>query len=359
MTPLKTTLLHRPLWAALCGLWLAAAWLPNLTQAQPATPTAAANDPLPLRTARLDSVWLQPARSAPAVVLARNESRLAAEVSGTLLEWRADVGASVRAGEVLARIDPRDLALAEQRAAAARDAAAARLKLGQAQLQRARELVAQGFFSAEALAQRETEVILQQADLASAQAQWQTARRQLDKATLRAPFHGSVVQRLAQQGEAVAPGTPLYVLAQRDGAEIQATVDPTQVAGLRQARNPVFEPQTGGAALPVRLLRVSPTLQSGSRSQTVRLAPATTAQAIPASGSAGVLHWQDPQPHVPATLVVRRGGQLGLFVADGGQARFVALPEAQEGRPATVTLSGDTLVVVQGQARLQDGQPLN
>lgn len=346
----------------MCCLALSAGWplQAQANQAAPANPPSpTSTDPALLRTARLDSVWLQPARTAPAVVLARNESRLAAEVGGTLLEWRADVGATVRAGDVLARIDPRDLALAEQRAAAARDAARARLQLGQAQLQRARDLVAQGFFSAEALAQRETEVTLQQADLASAEAQWRSAQRQLDKATLRAPFHGSVVQRLAQQGEAVAPGTPLYVLAQRDGAEIQATVDPAQVAGLRQATQPTFDPQANGATpVQVRLLRISPTLQSASRSQTVRLAP-TQGTPAPASGTAGVLRWQDPQPHVPASLVVRRGTSLGLFVQEGGKARFVPLPQAQEGRPAAVALPGDTLVVVQGQARLQDGQPLN
>ena len=358
MTSLPSTLLRRTLWAWLCGLSLMAG-LPGPAHAQSAPAPAASNDPTALRTARLDSVWLQPARSAPAVVMARNESRLAAEVGGTLLARQADVGASVRAGEVLARIDPRDLALALERAAAARDAAQARLRLGQAQLQRARDLVAQGFFSAEALAQRETEVALQQADLASAEAQWRTAQRQLDKATLRAPFAGRVVPRRAQPGDAGARGPPLYVLAQRDGAEIQATVDPTQVAGLRQAASPVFEPQTtSAAALAVRVLRISPTLQAGSRSQTVRLAMLQPS-AMPAAGTAGVLRWQDPQPHVPATLVVRRGHSLGLFVAQNGQARFVPLPLAQEGRPAPIHLPADTQVVVQGQARLQDGQALN
>jgi len=323
-----------------------------------ALPPAWASEADALRTARLDSVWLQPQRTAPAVVLARNESRLAAEVAGVLLEWRADVGATVKAGDVLARLDPRDLTLALQRASAAREAAQARLQLGLAQLQRARDLVSQGFFSAEALGLRETEVALQQAERDSAEAQWRTAQRQLDKATLRAPFNGSVVQRLAQQGEAVSPGMPLYVLAQQDGAEVQATVDPAQMNGLRLAGTWVFEPQGSGAAVALRLLRISPTLQTGNRSQTVRLgaiAPATT----PPAGTSGVLRWQDPQPHLPATLVVRRQQSLGVFVRQDGKARFVPLPQAQEGRPVPIDLPATTEVVVQGQARLQDGLPLN
>ena len=76
-------------------------------------------------------------------------------------------------------------------------------------------------------------------------------------------------------------------------------------------------------------------------------------------GSSGVLRWRDPQPHIPAALLVRRGSDLGIFVRQGQQARFVALPRAQEGRAAPTDLPPATLVVVRGQAALSDGQTLN
>ncbi|NIC40637.1 efflux RND transporter periplasmic adaptor subunit [Aquabacterium sp. A08] len=344
---------HRPwalVWVLACAL--PGAWAQN-APAAPATATVAAA----VQTARLDRVWLYPHHTAPAQVVPRNESRLAAESSGTLLRWTVDVGEPVRRGQLLAQIDPRDAELALQRAQAARDAAQARLALGQAQLLRARELVAQGFFSPEALAQRETDVALQQAEVAQAQVQWQTARRQLDKTAVRAPFDGSVVQRLAQQGEAVAPGSVLYHLVQSGAGEISATVAPTEVAGLRASTERHFEPQSADRVLPVRLLRITPTLQASSRSQTARLAFVEPAAAAPA-GSAGLLRWRDPTPHVSATLLVRRGNALGVFVQANGTARFVPLPGAQEGRAAPVRLPADTAVVVQGQAGLQDGQPL-
>ncbi len=337
---------------ALAG-WLGFA---PMGHAQDAAPQASATPVATVQISRLDAVWVMPARSAPAQVVARNESRLAAEVSGPLLRWNADVGANVKSGEVLAQIDPTDLDLALQRAQAARDAAQARLALAQAQSQRARELVAQGFFSQEALAQRETEVALLQAERDSAQAQWQTARRQRDKATVRAPFAGAVVQRLAQVGEMVAPGTVLFVLAQTGQAEVSAQVTPAELGGLRAARTLQFEPDTG-TALPVRLLRATPTLQGTSRTQTARLGFVGAQQA--AAGSSGVLRWNDPTPHVPVGLMVQRGDALGIFVKEAGRARFVPLPGAQEGRATPVGLPGDTLVVVQGQASLRDGQSLN
>jgi len=68
--------------------------------------------------------------------------------------------------------------------------------------------------------------------------------------------------------------------------------------------------------------------------------------------------WPDGELHVPPGLVVRRAGRLGLFVDDGGTARFHALPDAQEGRPARADLPPETRIVVKGQLALKDGQRL-
>lgn len=356
---------------------LAAALLFGLLSASPALGQTASTQTAPaaatsVQTARLDSVWLQPERSAAATVLARNESRLSAEVGGRVLSWGADVGATVRRGHLLLQIDPTDHELALQRAQAGRDAAMSRLQLGLAQLQRARDLVAQGFFSKEALTQRETEVALQQAELASAEAQLRSARRQLERTRVLAPFAGTVVQRTAQVGETVAPGTPLFVLAESGASEVQAHVPPAEVPGLRRAGAWQFQPQGSALSHPLRLLRVSATVQAANRTQAVRLgwaeaaalgaAPGTDPGAATGTappGSSGVLRWRDPQPHIPAALMVRRGDALGIFVRQGQQARFIGLPRAQEGRAVATQLPPDTLVVVRGQAALTDGQALN
>lgn len=334
-----------------------------LHAAEPARPAAATTTPpaqaQPVRVQPFDQIALHPERQASAQLVARNEARIAAEVGGVLAQWSADVGSAVRAGQTLARLDTTDLELARQRALAARDAAQARLALAEAQLRRARELQAQGFLSPEALSLRETEVALQRADLTNAQAALASAQRQLDKAVIRAPFAGTVTQRLAQQGETVAPGAVLFVLAQTDGVELQAAVAAAEVAELRAGRALRFESDDGHVRA-ARLLRVVPTVAPATRLQTVRL---TLQGAALPPGTAGLLRWQAPQPHVPAALLVRRGPQLGVFVVEGEgsslRARFVALPGAQEGRPVPATsLSAQTRVVVQGQQALRDGQPL-
>jgi hypothetical protein len=69
--------------------------------------------------------------------------------------------------------------------------------------------------------------------------------------------------------------------------------------------------------------------------------------------------WRESRPHLPADLVVRREGELGVFVEAQGIVRFHPLAEAQEGRPAPVDLAPGARIVVAGQLALRDGQPLN
>lgn len=303
----------------------------------------------------LSAVLIHPQRDVAATVIARNESKLAAEVAGTVLRWSADTGARVRRGEVLAEIDPTDYRLALDRARLAAEASAARLKLAEAQLKRAQSLVEKGFISQEALSQKETEVALMRAELAANRAQQATAERQLAKTRLRAPFDAEVRERKGQAGETVTAGTVLYVLAEAGASELAASVSPADAASLKAARAPRFEAM--GGQYPLRLLRLGTTLSPTARTQEARFA---FAGEMPPAGSDGRLVWDDPLPHLPAAVIVRRASGLGVFVAESGKARFVPLPGAQEGRPAPLPagLGEGTQLVVGGQAALQDGMAI-
>jgi len=50
---------------------------------------------------------------------------------------------------------------------------------------------------------------------------------------------------------------------------------------------------------------------------------------------------------------------LGVFVANGNRAKFIALPLAQEGRPAPADLDPDTAVITSGRYQLQDGDTVS
>jgi RND family efflux transporter MFP subunit len=289
------------------------------------------------------------------VVVARNESKLAAEVAGTVTRWTVETGGKVARGELLVEIDATEYRLALERAANAVDAARSRLALAETQLARTRELVAQNFLSQEALNARDTEVQLARTELASAQTQRSSAQRALGLTRVHAPFAAHVRQRLAQAGEYVAPGTPLYLLSEAGAAELSAQLAPDDLASLRGASEIRFEAQ--GMRQRVAVLRVAGTASATARTREVRLAAPQGAEA----GSEGRLVWLDSRLHLPAASLVRRGAGLGVFTVEGGRALFVALPQAQEGRaePVPATLTAATRVVVAGQAALQDGQAVS
>jgi multidrug efflux pump subunit AcrA (membrane-fusion protein) len=88
-------------------------------------------------------------RSYSGEVRARIETTLGFRIAGKIIERRADVGMAVKAGQVLARLDPADAGLQATQAEAQR-------ALASAELTRYRDLKARNFISASALDARET-----------------------------------------------------------------------------------------------------------------------------------------------------------------------------------------------------------
>lgn len=314
-------------------------------------------EPARVTTAPASAVHVRPQRDAPASAVARNESRLGAEIAARIAAIPVEVGQTVARGAVVVQLDDADAKLAVAQAEAALKSAHARLALAESQLARARDLQQKEFISAEALAQRETETAVVRTEVATAQAALAAAQRTLQKTALRAPFAGVVMARPGQVGEIAQPGAPLVVLKDAAPPEVSSPI-PAALADALDAKT-AFEFVANGAAYPLRMLRLSPAVQAGTRTREARLA--FTGPAPPA-GTEGRLRWRDPRPHLPAELIVQRDRDgrpvFGVFVAEAGRAKFVPLADAQSGRPAVSPLDADAQVVTSGQAALRDGQPI-
>lgn len=328
-------------------LSLALAAVPASAQTTPAVKPPQAE--LSFRT--FGDIAMHPRREAPAAVVSLNESRIAAEVAAVIVAMNAEAGQIVEKGAVLARLDARDSSLALERAAAAEASAKARLGLAEAQLRRARELKEKSFISQEALNQRETEVAVVAADARAARAALDTARRNLDKCVVRAPFRAIVRTRSGQVGELAGAGAALYTLLDADRLEIAAQVPARDAEQLANAKEIAFVGQDGRH--PVSLIRISPAIERAARTREVRL---RFKGAAGSPGAEGRIEWRDPVAHVPPEYLVRRGAQLGVFVLEAGKARFVPLAEAQEGRPAPAELKPDARIAADGRHSLNDGQ---
>lgn len=349
---LKGTLNSLPRVAASAARLLAALVGVLLAGACPAAAAAPAASSAPSLTHKtFAEVAVYPARDAPAAAQSLNEAKVAAEVAGNIAAIPVEVGQIVPAGTVLVRLDAYDYELAAARAKAQLDAAQARLKLAESQLKRYRELREQSFISTEALAQRETEVQVQRAEVALSRTQLDSARRSLAKATIRSPYRAIVKQRTAAVGELANAGTQLLTLVDLSRLEVAAQVQVKDIDSLRAAKEVKLEAL--GRSYPLTLERVSPAINRDMRNVEVRLAFA--AEAAP-PGADGRIVWRDTRPHLPPELLSRRDGQLGVFVLNSDQPRFVPLPQAQEGRPVAADLPRDTRIVIEGRHSLRGSE---
>lgn len=190
-----------------------------------------------------------------------DEVRVAPEVPGRLLENRAREGESLRAGDLIARVDPVDFELQAGQAAAQQTATRRSASQIDAQIHLAEHHAgtAQGDLARYATLRRQGWVTVQQLDVrrnaymaaadqvsvlrqqrAQADAQSDFAARSLSLALerlgrtrIRAPLSGSVLERLAEPGEVVAAGQPVAVIANLSRVRLRVFVSEADLGRLR------------------------------------------------------------------------------------------------------------------------------
>jgi RND family efflux transporter MFP subunit len=168
-----------------------------------------------------------------AEVRARTESRLSFRVAGKVVRRAVNLGDTVKAGQVLAQLDPQDLRLGQEAARAAVNSAQVNWQQADADFKRFKELRDQGFISAAELERRETTLKAARAQLDQARAQSSVQVNQAAYTTLSADAGGVITGVDAEPGAVVAAGTPVLRLAQDGPRDVLFSVPEDQVAELR------------------------------------------------------------------------------------------------------------------------------
>jgi len=153
----------------------------------------------------------------PGEIRAREEAPLAFRVGGKLLRREVDAGQRVRRGQRLAQLDAADFALQVRAAQAQYAAAEADLTRARDEFERYAALAAQQLISRSLLDAQATALKAAQSQLEAAHAALEVARNQARYTELTAPSDGVIATRLAEAGQVIAAGQPIYMLAS-DGA---------------------------------------------------------------------------------------------------------------------------------------------
>ncbi len=191
--------------AAICLLTLSACG----KKAPPETPPRAVK----LQTVG-DAAQSVDAESYAGEVHARIETSLGFRVGGKILARKAQLGQSVRAGQVLAQLDPQDYRLGAQAAQAQVQAADTARHLAAADLKRFEALRSQGFISGAQLEKLQAQLQADEAQLRQAQAQAAVQSNQVRYGDLHADQAGIITAVLAEPGQVVAAGQAIFQLAQ-------------------------------------------------------------------------------------------------------------------------------------------------
>ena len=144
--------------------------------------------------------------------VARRSARLSPRVAGLVAEVAVDAGDRVTAGDVLVRLDDRLAELEVAQAEAAVQAAQAALSEARRLRDEGRRLVQDRHLPESEVQSREAAVLMAEAAVAVAESEHATAREQLARHSVIAPFSGVVSRKLTEAGEWVATGAPVAEL---------------------------------------------------------------------------------------------------------------------------------------------------
>lgn len=202
---------------------------------------------------------------------ASQSAMVKARVVGELLELTVREGDVVKAGQVIARIDPTEYQARERQAKQQADAAWAQVDIAQKQYDNNKALVDQGFISQTALQNAMASLNGAKATHMAAVAALDVARKALEDATLRSPISGQIAQRLAQPGERMALDARIVEVVNLTQLELEAALPAADAGLVRPGMKAQLKIEGQDEAVTARVLRINPAAQAASRSVLVYL----------------------------------------------------------------------------------------
>lgn len=349
--------MRRASWPSLHPLWrplVFAAALPLLASCGgKAKETEAPVQPTPVEAVRVAAPNAAAIVSGTGTLERRREMALSFRIAGVLTRMNVEAGDSVRAGQVIATIDPASLDARQQQTTAD-------LERARRDVERDKALFDKGYVSRQRIDDR-------QSALKSAQAAHNAAAFDRRWAQLISPASGVVLARTAQTGEVVQPGqvvariadlsSPLVLrlpLAARDAARVRVgdgarlkveDLGGPPLNGVVTRVGEAADTRTGAVAVEIELAG-RPDLRSG------QIASAElSVRAAPNAGGAFA--------RIPAEAVLEaEGARAFVLRMDGGVARRTAVAFGGfDGDDALVSgLANGTQVITAGAGFVGDGE---
>ncbi len=256
------------------------------------------------------------------VVEAVRQTVVAAQVAGAVTSLEVKVGDSVKAGQVLARIDARTAEDAASASDAQVRSAQALLEMAHKDYQRQKQLFDKQYISQAALERAESQYKATQAQAAAQLAQASAARTQSGLHVVRAPYAGVVSEVPVALGDMAMPGRALLTLYQPGALRVTAAVPQSALVQPVEAARVEF-PSLPAAQrwLPAEQVQLLPTVDAATHTVTLRIPLAAMANGMAPGMFARV--WLPSAAStsgarlvVPLSAIVRHAEMNALYVVD-------------------------------------------
>lgn len=251
-------------------------------------------------------------------VKAKVESRLGFRVGGKMIRRYVELGQSVKAGQVLAQLDPQDYKLAVDGVRAQAAAALTNRDVLAADYKRYQDLKDQNFISGAELERREAALKAAQAQLTQANAQLAIQSNQANYAALVADVSGVVTSVDAEVGQVVAAGVPILKIAAHGDRDVIFAVSEDKLSAMKTGVAVKVRVWSEAAALNTlngHVREVAASADPVTRTYLVKVA-LDAGQEMPALGATASVLMQAStlDPKLPAVLklpttALRREGQ--------------------------------------------------
>jgi RND family efflux transporter MFP subunit len=307
------------------------------------------------------------------VVQARTTALITSRIMAPVLSVHAAPGDHVRTGQLLVRLDARDLDAQRQRAAAAADALALGVKAAGADRQGAEAAVQLARTTHQriaalherrsattheldeavaALAGAEARLHAADARAAEAEAGLDSARAAANAAVvaasfaaITAPFDGVVTEKLVEPGNLATPGAPLLRVEEDDALRLEVRLDASRAAHITAGQevevvlDPIATPAPG--VVRGRVVEVARAVDAASQAFLVKIdLPVSPAVRSGTFARARFRGASRDALAIPPSAIVRRGQLPSVFVVQDGRARMRIISTGIENRAHVEVLGG-------------------
>jgi RND family efflux transporter MFP subunit len=282
---------------------------------------------------------------------AAHSAIIKARAAGELQGLTVREGDSIKAGQVIARVDVTEYAARQQQAQDQADAAKAQIAIAQRQFDNNKALVDQDFISKTALDTSLATLNAAQATHRATLANVDVAKKAMLDTVLRSPISGIVSQRLAQPGERVAVEARIIEVIDTSRMELEANIGAADALNVKVGQVAMLDIEGSTTPVSSQVVRINPNTQAGSRNVLVYFSIANTGsaanlrQGLFAQGSLGTAKVSTLT--VPLSAVRNDKPMPYLQVLEGNVVKHVNVELAQRGEVVTNGRS-ETVVAVKG-----------